>query len=34
MDRNGQIEPKNYSVVLGLMIFVFIVVFFAGFVVG
>ncbi len=27
MDRDGQIEPKNYSVVLGIMIFVFIVVF-------
>lgn len=27
MDRNGQIEPKNYSVVLGIMIFVFIAVF-------
>ena len=23
MDRNGQIEPKNYSIVLGIMIFVF-----------
>ncbi len=27
MDRDGQIEPKNYSVVLGIMIFVFIIVF-------
>ena len=27
MDRNGQIEPKNYSIVLGIMIFVFITVF-------
>ncbi len=27
MDRNGQIEPKNYSIVLGIMIFVFIAVF-------
>lgn len=27
MDRNGQIEPKNTSVVLGIMIFIFIVVF-------
>lgn len=26
-DRNGQIEPKNYSIVLGIMIFVFIAVF-------
>jgi hypothetical protein len=24
MDQNGQIEPKNYSVVLGIMIFVFV----------
>jgi len=27
MDRNGEIEPKNYSIVLGIMIFVFIAVF-------
>jgi hypothetical protein len=27
MDRNGQIEPKNYSVTLGIMITVFIAVF-------
>ena len=27
MDRNGQVEPKNYSIVLGIMIFVFIIVF-------
>jgi hypothetical protein len=27
MDQNGQIEPKNYSVVLGIMIFVFVAVF-------
>lgn len=27
MDRNGQIEPKNYSMVLGIMIFIFITVF-------
>ncbi|MBK6328605.1 MAG: hypothetical protein KA362_16605 [Chloroflexi bacterium] len=27
MDRNGQIEPKNYSIVLGIMIFVFIMAF-------
>ncbi len=27
MDQNGQIEPKNYSIVLGIMIFVFIAVF-------
>ena len=26
MDKNGQIEPKNYSIVLGIMIFVFITV--------
>ena len=24
MDQNGQIEPKNYSVVLGIMIFAFV----------
>ena len=24
MDRNGQVEPKNYSTILGIMIFVFI----------
>jgi len=27
MDQNGQIEPKNYSVILGVMIFVFVVIF-------
>ena len=27
MDQNGQIEPKNYSTVLGLMIFGFIIIF-------
>jgi hypothetical protein len=27
MDRNGQIEPKNYSILLGIMILVFIAVF-------
>jgi hypothetical protein len=27
MDRNGQIEPKNYSIVLGIMIFVFVTAF-------
>lgn len=27
MDQKGNIEPKNYSVILGIMIFVFIVVF-------
>ena len=27
MDRNGQIEPRNYSLVLGVMIFIFVVVF-------
>lgn len=27
MDRNGQVEPKNYSMVLGLMIFIFIAMF-------
>lgn len=27
MDKNGQVEPKNYSVVLGLMISLFVVVF-------
>lgn len=27
MDRNGQVEPNNYSMVLGLMIFIFMAVF-------
>jgi len=27
MDKNGQIAPKNYSIVLGVMIFVFITAF-------
>ena len=27
MDRTGHIEPKNYSVVLGIMIFIFVVIF-------
>lgn len=27
MDKNGEIQPKNYSIILGIMIFVFIVVF-------
>lgn len=27
MDRDGQIEPKNYSMILGMMILTFIVVF-------
>ena len=27
MDRNRQIKPKNYSIILGVMIFIFIVVF-------
>lgn len=27
MDRNGQVDPKNYSTVLGVMIFVLIAVF-------
>jgi len=30
LDRRGQIEPKNYSTVLGIMIFVFIVMFVIG----
>jgi len=30
MDKAGQIEPKNYSTVLGAMILVFIVVFIVG----
>ena len=30
MDKTGQIEPKNYSMVLGIMIFVFVVVFVVG----
>jgi predicted PurR-regulated permease PerM len=27
MDKKGEINPKNYSIVLGIMIFVFIAVF-------
>ncbi|WP_420640847.1 hypothetical protein [Candidatus Leptofilum sp.] len=27
MDRNGEVEPKNYSMTLGIMIFVFIALF-------
>jgi hypothetical protein len=27
MDRNGQVEPKNYSIILGIMIFAFVAVF-------
>ena len=27
MDKNGQVEPRNYSIVLGVMIFIFIVAF-------
>lgn len=30
MDKTGQIEPKNYSTALGIMISVFVVVFIAG----
>ncbi len=30
MDRSGQIDPKNYSTTLGIMIFVFVVIFFAA----
>ena len=30
LDRRGQIEPQNYSTVLGIMIFVFIVMFVVG----
>ena len=30
LDRRGQIEPKNYSTVLGIMILVFIVMFVIG----
>lgn len=33
MDRKGQVEPRNYSVVLGVMIFVFIAAFVAAVVV-
>lgn len=33
MDRQGQIVPKNYSVVLGIMIFFFVAVFFIAFLV-
>ncbi|MEZ4594510.1 MAG: hypothetical protein R3D55_25700 [Chloroflexota bacterium] len=34
MDQNGQIAPKNYSTILGIMIFVFIAVFLIAAVVG
>ena len=27
MDQNGQLEPKNYSIILGVMIFVFVIIF-------
>jgi len=27
IDKDGQIEPKNYSIILGIMIFVFVAVF-------
>lgn len=30
MDRRGEISPKNYSVILGIMIFVFIIAFLIG----
>lgn len=30
MDQNGQIEPKNYSMFLGFMIFIFIGIFFVA----
>jgi len=30
IDKNGQIEPKNYSIILGIMIFIFIAVFFTA----
>jgi hypothetical protein len=30
MDREGQIEPRNYSIALGIMIFTFIAVFIAA----
>ena len=33
MDQQGQIVPKNYSVVLGIMIFFFVAVFFIAFLV-
>jgi fatty acid desaturase len=33
MDRSGQVEPRNYSIVLGVMIFIFIVVFIVAIVV-
>lgn len=33
MDRKGQVEPRNYSVILGVMIFVFIAAFVAAVVV-
>lgn len=32
MDKNGQINPKNYSITLGIMIFVFILVFAVAFI--
>lgn len=34
MDRNDQIEPRNYSILLGVMIFAFIVVFIVAFAVA
>ncbi len=34
MDQNGQINPRNYSIVIGLMIFVFIVFFALAAVIG
>ena len=33
MDKNGQIDPKNYSVVLGVMIAVFIAVFLLAYII-
>jgi hypothetical protein len=30
MDQRGEISPKNYSVILGIMIFVFIIAFLMG----
>jgi len=30
MDKRGEISPKNYSVILGIMIFVFIIAFMIG----
>jgi hypothetical protein len=33
MDRNGQVEPKDYSIALGIMIFIFAATFGVAFIV-